>query len=121
MIVLVTNKLIVRSKLKQALLATFDLMNDLLVTSAIMRLKVFMHRWLIIMAKISHRCNLINLNSFNLMIALAADKLFMRSKHKKHYYYYLLVTFDHMNIFVDATLIMRSEVILHFFDFQSHD
>jgi len=51
MIILVTNKSIMRSKLKKALLANFDLMNNLLVASAIMRLKVFMHRWLIIRAK----------------------------------------------------------------------
>ena len=30
-----------------------------------------------------HRCNLINLNSFDLMIALAANKSFMRSKFAK--------------------------------------
>ena len=35
----------------KALLGNFDLMNDLLVTSMIMRLNVFMHRWLIISAK----------------------------------------------------------------------
>jgi hypothetical protein len=51
MIILVANKLIMRSKLKKALLGNFDLMNGLLATSAIMRLKVFMHRWLIIRAK----------------------------------------------------------------------
>jgi hypothetical protein len=51
MIVLVTDKLIMRSILKRALLGTFDLMIDLLATSAIMRSKVFMHRWLIMRAK----------------------------------------------------------------------
>jgi len=51
MIVLVTNKSIMRSKLKKGLLGNFDLKNNLLVTSAIMRSKVFMHRWLIISAK----------------------------------------------------------------------
>jgi hypothetical protein len=38
MIVCVTNKSIMKSKLKKA---TFNLMNDLLVTSAIMRLTIF--------------------------------------------------------------------------------
>ncbi len=47
----------------KALLGNFDLMNDLLVTSMIMRLNVFMHRWLIIRARISHKCNLLNLYS----------------------------------------------------------
>jgi hypothetical protein len=41
MIVLVTNKSIIRSKFKKAILANFDLMNDLLVASAIMRSKLF--------------------------------------------------------------------------------
>jgi len=40
-----------RSKPKKALLANFDLMKNLLAASAIMRSKVFMHRWLIIRAK----------------------------------------------------------------------
>jgi hypothetical protein len=40
-----------RSKFKKALLANFDLMNDLLAASAIMRSKVFMYRWPIIRAK----------------------------------------------------------------------
>ena len=35
----------------KALLGNFDLMIDLLAASAIMRLNVFMHRWLIIRAK----------------------------------------------------------------------
>jgi hypothetical protein len=51
MIVLVTNKSIIRPKLKKALLGNFNLMNNLLVTSAIMRLKVFTHKWPIIRAK----------------------------------------------------------------------
>jgi len=105
-IVLVTNKLIIRSKLKKASIANFDCMNNFLVTSAIMRSKVFMHRWLIIRAKISHRCNLINLNSFNLKIALAANKLFMRSKLKKA----LLTNFDLMFELVTNKSIMRSKL-----------
>jgi hypothetical protein len=40
-----------RSKPKKTLLANFDLMKNLLAASAIMRSKVFMHRWLIIRAK----------------------------------------------------------------------
>jgi hypothetical protein len=51
MIILVANKLIMRSKFKKALLSNFDLMNNLLAASAIMRSKIFMHRWLIIRAK----------------------------------------------------------------------
>jgi hypothetical protein len=51
MIILVTNKSIMRLKFKKALLGNFDLMNDLLAASAIVRSKVFMHRWLIIRAK----------------------------------------------------------------------
>jgi hypothetical protein len=51
MIVLEANKLIMRSKLKKALLGNFDLMINLLAAKAIMRSKVFMHRWLIIRAK----------------------------------------------------------------------
>jgi hypothetical protein len=43
--------LIMRSNPKQALLGNFDLMIDLLVASTIMRLNVFIHRWLIIRAK----------------------------------------------------------------------
>jgi hypothetical protein len=35
----------------KALLGNFDLMIDLLAASAIMRLNVFMHRWLIIREK----------------------------------------------------------------------
>jgi hypothetical protein len=45
---------IMRSKVKNTkitLLLTFDLMNNLLATSAIMRSKVFMHWWQIIRAK----------------------------------------------------------------------
>jgi hypothetical protein len=45
------NVLLVRSELKKALLGNFYLMIDLLAASAIMRPKVFMHRWLIIRAK----------------------------------------------------------------------
>jgi hypothetical protein len=58
-------------------------MIDLLVASMIMRSKVLMHRWLIIRAKMSHKCNLLNLNSFfnfDLMIVLIANKSIMRSK-----------------------------------------
>jgi hypothetical protein len=51
MIVLAANKSIMRLKFKKTLLANFDLMNDLLVVSAIMRSNVFMHRWIIIRAK----------------------------------------------------------------------
>jgi hypothetical protein len=51
MIVLAANKLIMRTKFKKALLGNFNLMIDLLAASAIMRLNVFMHRWLIIRAK----------------------------------------------------------------------
>jgi hypothetical protein len=51
MIFLAANKSIMRSKFKKALLGIFDLMIDLLAASAIVRLKVFMHRWLIIRAK----------------------------------------------------------------------
>jgi hypothetical protein len=40
-----------RLKPKKALLANFDLMKNLLAASAVMRLKVFKHRWLIIRAK----------------------------------------------------------------------
>jgi hypothetical protein len=49
--VLAANKLIRRSKFKKALLANFDLIINLLASSAIRRSKVFMHRWLIIRAK----------------------------------------------------------------------
>ena len=76
MIALAANTLFMRSKFKKALLANFDLMNNLLAASAIMKLKfkkallvnfdamngllaasgimrskVFMHRWLIISAE----------------------------------------------------------------------
>jgi hypothetical protein len=51
MIVPAANKSIMRSKFKKTLLGNFDLMIDLLAASVIMRSKVFMHRWLIIMAK----------------------------------------------------------------------
>jgi hypothetical protein len=67
-------------------------MIDLLAARAIMRSKVFIHRWLII----SHRYNLANLNNFDLMIALAAKKLFMRLKFKKA----LLANFDLMIVLV---------------------
>ena len=70
MIILVANKLIMRLKLKKALLGNFDLMINLLAARAIMRSKVLMHRWLIIRAKMSHKCNLLNLNSlFRIMIS----------------------------------------------------
>jgi hypothetical protein len=95
-----------RSKFKNALLANYNLMNNLLAARAIMRSKVFMHRWLIIRAKISHRCHLINLNSFDLMIALAANKLFMRSKFKKA----LLANFNLMILLVTNKLFMRSKL-----------
>jgi hypothetical protein len=49
--VLLVTSLIMRLKLKKALLGNFDLMIDLLAASANMRSKVFMHRWLIIRAK----------------------------------------------------------------------
>jgi hypothetical protein len=55
----------------KAIFLTFDLMKNLFVTSMIVRSKVFMHWWLIIKTKISHRCNLINLNTFDLMIVLS--------------------------------------------------
>ncbi len=100
---LVTNASIMRSKFKNALLANYNLMNNLLAARAIMRSKVFMRRWLIIRAKISHRCHLINLNSFDLMIALAANKLFMRSKFQKE----LLATFDLMIVLVTNKSFMR--------------
>ena len=47
----------------KSIIINFDLMIDLLVASTIMRLNVFMHRWLIIRARISHKCNLLNLYS----------------------------------------------------------
>jgi hypothetical protein len=49
--VLLVTSLIMRSKLKKALLGNFDLKIDFLAASAILRSKVFMHRWLIIRAK----------------------------------------------------------------------
>jgi hypothetical protein len=49
MMVLATNKSIIRSK--KALLANFDLMIALATNKSIIRSKVFMHRWLIIRAK----------------------------------------------------------------------
>jgi hypothetical protein len=48
---LLAGSAIMRSKFKKALLTNFNLMNDLLATSAIKRSKVFMHRWLKIRAK----------------------------------------------------------------------
>jgi len=48
---LLAGSAIMRSKFKKALLANFDLLNDLLAASAIMRSKVFMYRWPIIRAK----------------------------------------------------------------------
>ncbi len=51
MIVLVTNKSIMRWKLKKALSANFNLMIVLATNKSIMRWKVFMHRWLIFRAK----------------------------------------------------------------------
>jgi hypothetical protein len=71
-----------------------------------MRSKVFMHRWLIIRAKISHRCNLANLNSFDLMIALAAKKLIMSLKFKKA----LLANFKLMIVLATKKSIMRSKL-----------
>jgi hypothetical protein len=68
-----------------------------------MRSKVFMHRWLIFGLKISHRCNLINFNSFDLMIALAANKFSMRSKFQKE----LLANFDLMIVLVTNKSFMR--------------
>jgi hypothetical protein len=75
-----------------------------------MRSKVFMHRRLIIRAKLSHWCNLINLNSFDLIIALAAKKLIMRPKLKKT----LLANFDLMIILATNKLIMRSKLKKHY-------
>ena len=60
-----------------------------------MRLKVFIHRWLIIKAENQPQVQL-NLNSFDLMIALAANKSFMRTKFKKA----LLAHFDLMIVLV---------------------
>ena len=94
------NTFIMWSKPKTSLLANFNLMNNLLAAIAIMRSKVFMHRWLIIRAKITHKCNLINLNKFNLMTVLAASQLFMRSKFKRA----LLANFDRMIIVVTNKL-----------------
>jgi hypothetical protein len=87
-------------------------MNNFLAATAIMRSNIFMHKWLIIRAKISHRCSLINVNSFDLMIALAA-KLFMRSKFKKA----LLANFDLMIVLVTNKLIMISKLPNNFFYF----
>ena len=42
---------IMRSKFANNAFLSFDLMNNLLAASAIMRSKVFKHRWLIIRAK----------------------------------------------------------------------
>ncbi len=47
----------------KALLGNFDLIIDLLAASTIMRSNDFMHRWLKLRLKISHKCNLLNLNS----------------------------------------------------------
>jgi len=65
-----------------------------------------MHRWLIIRARNRHRYNLINLNSFDIMIALAANKSIMRSKLKKA----LLANFNLMIVCVTNKLIMRSKL-----------
>ena len=85
MIVLVTNKSIMRLKLKnKALLGNFDLMIDFLASSAIMRSNVFLHRWLIIRAKNLPQVQLTKFKlfilDFDLMIVLAANKMTMRSK-----------------------------------------
>ncbi len=58
------------------------------------------------MLKINDRCNLANLNSCDLMIVLAANKLIMRLKFKEE----LLVNFD-LNIKVSTSWSKLSNII----------
>jgi hypothetical protein len=51
MIVLEANKSIMRLKFKESIIREFYLLIGLFAASAIMRSKVFMHRWLIFSAK----------------------------------------------------------------------
>ncbi len=85
-------------------------MIDLLAASAIMRSKVFMHRWLIIRAKNLPQVQLTKFKSlilnFDLMIVLATNKLIMRSKFKQA----LLSTFDLMIVLVTYKSIMQSKL-----------
>ncbi len=62
-------------KTQKSIITNFNLMINLLAASAIMRLKAFMHRWLINTVKY--------LNSFDLTITFGANKSLMRLKFKK--------------------------------------
>jgi hypothetical protein len=77
-----------------------------------------MHRWLIIRARNRHRYNLINLNSFDIMIALAANKSIMRSKLKKALlanFNLMIYNFNLMIVLVTNKLIMRSKLKIALF------
>ncbi len=91
-----------------ALLLSFNLMNNLLAASAIMRSKIFkfikLHLWLFFRPNyypVVHKI-------FDLMIVLVTIKFFMRSKVKNN----ASQTFNLMNIFVEATLIMSLKGII---------
>jgi hypothetical protein len=87
-------------------------MINLFAASMIMRSKVLMHRWLIIRAKMSHKCNLLNLKScffnFDLTIVLVANKSIMRLK----FLIMLFLNFDLMIVLVTNKLIMRSKFLI---------
>jgi hypothetical protein len=95
-----------RSKFVNNAFLSFDLMNNLLAASAIMRLKIFkfikLHLWLILALIISHLC----IKTFHLMIALVTKKLFMQSKFAIDAFF----SFDLMvNLLVTRT-ILRSKI-----------
>ena len=77
-------------------------MKNLLVTNLIRRSKVLKHWWLII----SHRCNFIYLNTFDLMIVLEANTFFRRSKVANNAF----ATFDLLIILVTNNFFRRSKV-----------
>jgi hypothetical protein len=68
--------------------------------------KFLNHWWLIIRVKISHRCNFINLNTFDLMTALVASKFFRRSKVAN----YAFSTFNLLFIHVTSKFFRISKV-----------
>jgi len=77
---LLVTTMIMRSKFANNALLNFDLMNNWLAASTVMRLNLFkfikLHLWVILALIINHLC----IKTFDLMIAIAANKLFMRLK-----------------------------------------
>jgi hypothetical protein len=113
MVKLVSTPFFGRSKVKRplkALFLTFDHLKIFVNTTFFRRSKILKHWWLIIMIKISHRWNFINLNTFDLLIAFKANKFFNRSKVENN----TSSTLDLMIKLVSTQFIRTSKVYTHY-------